>query len=120
MHMSDEDNAQMPPEIVFHFEKSPQHRVVHVDGAFGGPTPQGLFHLALYSERNPIPQSVTQELTKDGALGQETDRRQRDGVFREIEVSAIMTFQTLKSINEWTKMHLERIEAAQGSSGESS
>jgi hypothetical protein len=81
--------------VTFNIEKSPHHRVVHVDGAFGGPTPHGLFHIAFYNDRVPIPKSITHKVTAEGNLGEEVERVGREGVFREIEVSAVSCQLTL-------------------------
>ena len=41
-------------EIEFHFEKSSQFPVLHVDGAIGGISPGNqLIHMSVFSERNP-------------------------------------------------------------------
>lgn len=33
------------------YEKSPQFRVIHCDGGFGGPSPKQFFGMSLYAER---------------------------------------------------------------------
>jgi hypothetical protein len=55
-------------EIEFDFIKSNFFRVIHVDGAFGGLSPNGFVHMALYSERRAIPTKVVHKI-EGAALG---------------------------------------------------
>jgi hypothetical protein len=57
--------------IHFHYIKSQFVRTVHADGAIGGITPHADIIVNFYSERQPIPKMVTQELKSDMTLGQE-------------------------------------------------
>jgi hypothetical protein len=98
-------------EVVFHYEKAAHHRVIHVDGAFGGPSPNGNFHMALYSERLPLPKSLTHALLPDGTLGEETSRSSRPGVYREVEISALMSLDTLRSVHRWLENHIAQMDA---------
>ena len=52
-------NGHQEHEVAFDFIKSEYFRVIHADGALGGPTPQGLVHMAFYSERPPIPRRMS-------------------------------------------------------------
>ena len=45
----------LPEQLEFHYIKSNQFRVIHVDGGIGSITPKGFIHFALYSERLAIP-----------------------------------------------------------------
>lgn len=101
-----------PPSVRFHYLKSSQFRVVHVDGAHGGLTPRGQIQMALFNERQPIPQQTLERLTPDGRLGDEIkDKRiQKEGLIREVEVEAIMTLESAKSLVTWLQ---ERIDLLQ-------
>ena len=107
--MGDKDESDSKT-IDFDFEKATGFRVVHVDGVFGGPTPRrGLFQIAFYNERWPIPKKVTHVLVADGA-GRELQREGREAVFREVEFSAIMTEATARSLRDWLSRHLDKLE----------
>jgi len=99
-------------KIDFHYEKSNLFRVVHVDGAFGGPTPQGKILVSVYSERLPLPKLITQELKPDGSLGKEVDRISRGGIFREVEVALMMDRNVAESIRNWLGVKIGELDKA--------
>lgn len=101
----------MPEPMKFSMEKSQHHRVVHVDGVFGGPTPTGFVHMAVFSQRLPLPKATYHELQDDGRLGPEiTEKREsREGVFREVEVSLMMSASEALSIATWLKDKAEEV-----------
>lgn len=99
--------------ISFSFEKGNFFRVVHADGVFGGLTPRGDFHMAFFSERQPIPKQVTHVLTSDtgggnAKVGDEIRelRIARAGIFRELEVDVVMNRTTASSLLEWLAKQL--------------
>lgn len=105
-----------PKTISFHYVKSGQFRSIHVDGAIGGPLPQGGgLSMALFSERMPIPQRVETELLEDASLGKEVDRSGRTGVIRELEIVAILSIAAAARLHAWLGEKLSeegRIESA--------
>jgi hypothetical protein len=101
---SDAKNGQKhPKEIRFDYLKSSLFRVVHADGAFGGPTPRGGVHIAFWNERAPIPNQVVHLVTPDGKLGEEdrAKRVTRDAIIREVEVGVTMSLPAAKSFLAW-------------------
>ncbi|HVV17421.1 MAG TPA: hypothetical protein VHH90_09485 [Polyangia bacterium] len=81
--------------------KSAHFRVIHVDGAHGGLRPSGrTIHMALFSERNAIPQHEEYTVA-DGALGERIRRDGREAIVREVEVDAIMDLDTAKALRDW-------------------
>lgn len=96
-------DAAEPATLPFFYEKAHAFRVIHVDGAYGGVTPGGR-HLAmsLYSERRPIPQLQEFVVGTDGALEQPArTTRIKPGIFREVEVCAIMDLAVARSLYNW-------------------
>lgn len=91
-------------KLKFHYEKSKQFRVIHVDGAHGGLSASGRgIVMNLYSERKPIPKEET-FVSDDGAKTFHEDMSQRnqlEGLFREVEVSAIMDIEVAKVLAKW-------------------
>lgn len=98
--MSDVKDEAASSQIQFHMLKSSGHRVVYVDGVFGGVSPRGVIHMALFSERFPIPQTIVHEVV-GGKLGTEVERRGREGVVRDVEVSVIMRPDTAVAVARW-------------------
>jgi hypothetical protein len=96
--------------VRFHYIKSHQFRVVHVDGAIGGITPRGLLHIALYSERQPIPQIVEHDLSPEGRLSSEAATQEgRQGIVRDLDVDLIMTRETAIEIRDWLTNRLDEL-----------
>ena len=96
--------------VRFHYLKSSGYRVIHVDGAIGGPTPSGYIHMSMYSERNAIPIEQVQPINKDGSLGDPIETVKRDGVVRDMEIDAIMSIGTAKLIRDWLDSHIKLTE----------
>ena len=109
---STKDDAQdhpQPESVQIHFIKSNGFRVIHCDGAWGGPSPNGRFiHLSLFSERLPLPQQVSHEATPEQRLGPEIGRVTREGFVREIEIDAVMTFETAESLGNWLLKNVQQ------------
>jgi hypothetical protein len=89
-------------QIEFDFIKSNYFRVIKADGAFGGLTPSGSIHMALYSERQAIPTKVIHKL-EGGKLGPEIRERRegRQGIVREVEVDVILDPQQAVLLRDW-------------------
>ena len=106
-------------QIRFHYIKSNSYRVVHVDGAHGGVTPQGAIFASVYSERLPIPESIVHRITDDGRLGDEitSERRTKDGVVREVEVGLEMNLQTAERLHEWLAKRIETLKELEKDAG---
>lgn len=100
-----------PRSIRFHYIKSGFFRVMHVDGAIGGPTPRGQIHMALFSERNPIPLVVTQTVEADGTVKPEpSELVVRDGLVREVEADIVLNVDTARSLAKWLSDNADLIE----------
>lgn len=90
--------------VEFHFIKSKDFRVIHVDGATGTVTPNRYIQMALFNERVPIPQKSVLNLSsaiesKDKAT--EKISESKKGVIREVEIEAIMDLSTAEALHEW-------------------
>ena len=106
------DARVIPSEVQFHYIKSNQYRVIHADGAFGGITTRGQIHVDLFSERNPIPQTMLHRVHPDGRIGDEiaSGTVRKDGVVREVEVGATMDMATAKALIEWLQDKVDVLE----------
>ena len=101
---------EIPTSIDFHYIKSHSFRVVHGDGVWGGATPRGYIAMSFFSERSPIPKKLTHDISPQGTLGEETDRKVKSGVVREVEVEVIVDLTTAKSMISWLETHISTIE----------
>ena len=92
--------------VDIHYEKNPQYRTIHTDGAIGGVSPIGMINLAFYSTRHAIPKSINQKLNPDGSMSQEPTTISEDsksGVIREIEFGVYMNKQTAQDLYNYLK-----------------
>lgn len=97
-------------EINFDYIKSNYFRVIHVNGAHGGFGPkENMIQMALFSERNAIPKKETYAIDK-GKLAGLKKSEGRDAVVREVEVEAIMDFDTAIALRDWLINKIEVIE----------
>jgi hypothetical protein len=101
------------PEIKFYYQKSTFHQEIKADGAVGGVAPTGdKIAMSVYTERNPIPQVVVQELSDEGILGAEIlDKREsKVGVVRSVQATIHMDVPQARAIYEWIGRQLQEIE----------
>lgn len=108
--MAEHDTNGQQTSIDFHYIKSNSFRVVHADGVYGGPTPRGYIVLNFYSERVPIPQKITQEITSAGQLGGEIDQMGKGGIVREVEVGVTIDVPHAKSLIQWLQEKVDVME----------
>jgi hypothetical protein len=94
---------KLPKEIEFDFIKSNLFRVIRADGAFGGLAPNGVVHMALYSERQPIPTKVVHTVISNTQLGPEIQekRQGRKAIVREVEVDVTMDVGQAIVLRDW-------------------
>lgn len=79
--------------------------MIHGDGVWGGPTPQGNIAIGFFSERNTTPRTVDYAVS-DGALGEEIERDFDPGFLREIESTVVVSPATAYFIARWLKEQL--------------
>lgn len=101
---------QKKTTIKFHYLKSSLCRDIHASGFFGGiNTGSGEVHLSVYSERPPIPKTITMNVSDDGSLGDElVDLREgRDGVVRIVQDTLYLDLPTALSLHQWLSERIE-------------
>lgn len=84
-------NNSPPSQIKIFYEKSPQYRTIHADGVWAGLSPQGGVQLAFFSDVRPTPDYTLHDLTPQGAIGNQVDKIEKDGIVRETEMMAILS-----------------------------
>jgi hypothetical protein len=114
-----DNSSESPTSIQLHYIKSNFFRVIHLDGTFGGVSPRGNIHMAIFNDRQPIPRMIEHEITSDGRLGEELSRDIRSGIVREVEADVIMDLNAARSLREWLTGKItdleERLQAEQSS-----
>ena len=96
-----DSNKSSPSSVTFHYSKSSYFRVIHADGIIGCVTPRALIHCAIFSERQAIPQTITQEVSPEGIIGEVTGHTGKEGIVRELEADVLMNLDTAKALHKW-------------------
>lgn len=92
----------LPDEISIDYRRTNQYRVVQVDGAHGGFTPNGTFQTYLYSQNNPLPSESTRKVIDENTLRAEEHHFDSDARFvREVEASLKMSPKAAVQIFQW-------------------
>ncbi|MBN1276886.1 MAG: hypothetical protein JXA35_05285 [Deltaproteobacteria bacterium] len=91
--------------FVFKYVYSDGLKDCYVNGAWGGVTPRKEIHMHLYSERHPIPKSVTHRIDKDGSPENTGEIFVGGDVVRLIQASVVMNVDTAVALRDFlTKM----------------
>ena len=96
--------------VTFEFTQSQHHRVIHVDGAWGGITAQGLIAMDFFSEYKSPPDSIRFQF-EVGKPATELARVGGDAFIREREVTAILNLQTATAIRDWLNQKIGELDA---------
>ena len=101
-------NGGVSPRVNFDYIKSQHFRVIHMDGAIGGLTPNGHIHMSLYSERPAIPRRIVHSL-EGNRLGDEiqSERITRDAIVREMDVDVQMTINAAIALRDWLDRQIQ-------------
>jgi len=103
--------SQSNKEIEFHYLKTNNYRSYHVDGVFGGITPNGNIYMELFLERGPTPRSVLHEFNSDGSLGKELSRQGKTGLIREVEAGVVLNPATAEAIRSWLAQKIQLLQS---------
>ena len=89
-------------------------QIVHVDGAWGGLTTQGLVNMGLYSESQAHPDRTVYKYPDD-LPGKLTELSRIGGgyVVRQIQVQAFISIPVAKAIADWLLQKVEEAERIQ-------
>lgn len=88
--------------IDIHYLKTNNYRTYHVDGIFGGLTPDSKkLYIELFVQRSATPRKIEHEVIH-GLVGKETGKREgKEGLIREIESGIIMDMDVAKVLRDW-------------------
>lgn len=101
--------------IDIYYKKARNHRTIQADGAWAGITPQLEVQVAFFKDLRPMPDFVTHLITPGEGLGAEVSRVEQKGMVREVEVTMVMSADTLESVIKLMQQsleHLKNIKAA--------
>jgi len=96
----------LPSSVKFHYIKGHLFRIIHVDGAIGGITPQRQIFVSLFSERAALPTLIEYDLSPEGVLGPEKRREGKEGLVREMDVGVVLSIEGAQQLAEFLQKQL--------------
>ena len=103
-------NPEMKFKYIFTYDYNP----VYVNGAHGGVSPRGDLVVNFYLERQPLPNSVSHEITAAGTIGPETVTDPSDlsrSLVRHVTNGVVLNYQTAHDLHYWLGEKLKEMEA---------
>ena len=101
------------PEVTFKYVFNYGYNPTYVNGAQGGFSPRGEMVINFYLERQPLPDSITHEITSEGAIGRETGVEPADltsSLVRFIDTGVVMSYDNAKIFHSWMGEKLREVE----------
>ena len=92
--------ADKKNQIRLNYVKTSNYRTYHVDGIYGGLTPQGKLYIEPFVERQVTPQSVIHEI-ENFKFGKSLDSEGKEGIIREIECGLILDINIAVVMRGW-------------------
>ena len=92
------------PEMTFKYIFTYDYNPVYVNGAHGGISPRGELVMNFYLERQPLPNSISHEITPAGGIGPETDVEPSDlgrSLVRQVINGVVLNYQTARELHYW-------------------
>jgi hypothetical protein len=100
----------IPKSVELHYIKTGSYRSYHVDGVFGGVTPNRKLYIEFFIQRQVTPKVVEHKVNDDGTVGEEIRRESKKGLVREIEAGIVMDIEIAKSLKEWLDEKIKKVE----------
>jgi hypothetical protein len=105
--------SQKKPEIKFKYVFNYGYNPSYVNGAQGGFSPRGEMVINFYLERQPLPESISHEITPEGAIGRETSAEPKDlsqSMVRFIDTGVVMSYENARVFHVWMGEKLREVE----------
>ncbi len=102
--------GQKQSKVTFRYVYPADLRDLYINGAYGGVSPRHEIHAHFYSERTPIPKTVTHELTEAMTLGKEESKEIGGDLVRLIQTSIVMDLETAVRIRKWLDDKIQFLE----------
>ena len=85
-------------------------RDYYINGAHGGVTARNEISMHLFSERQPIPLSLTHTINKNNTLSKDKKQKYGADVIRLVQSSVVMDVSTAKAIRDWLDNKIQFID----------
>lgn len=101
-------------EMTFKYIFTYDYNPVYVNGAHGGVSPRGELVINFYLERQPLPNSISHEITPQGAIGSETGVEPSDlgrSLVRQVINGVVVNHQTARELHFWLGEKIKEMDA---------
>ena len=101
------------PELTFKYVFNYGYNPSYVNGAQGGFSPRGEMVINFYLERQPLPDSITHEITPEGAIGREIGVEPKNlasSMVRFIDTGVVMSYENARVFHAWMGDKLRELE----------
>ena len=101
------------PEITFKYIFNYGYNPNYVNGAQGGFSPRGEMVIHFYLERQPLPESISHEITPEGAIGREISVEPEGltgSMVRFIDTGVVMSYENARVFHSWLGDKLREME----------
>jgi len=101
------------PGITFKYIFNYGYNPSYVNGAQGGFSPRGEMVIHFYLERQPLPESISHEITPEGAIGREIGVEPEDlsgSMVRFIDTGVVMSYENARIFHAWLGDKLREVE----------
>ncbi len=106
-------------QLVVHYIKNSDHRVISVSGMMVQLTPTGKMSLTPYSERCPIPQIVPLIIDGNNRATDDMDNATtKQGIVRQIDITMLIDMETVENIIDTVGKFLENFKRIKSQMGE--
>ncbi len=92
-----------PKKVRYVISKSRDYRLIAANGVWGGVTPRGDFLLNFIIDSNQHPESIVQEISPEGKLGDQIERHPKEKqdeklLSRELQIGVVLSPRNAESI----------------------
>ena len=101
------------PEVTFKYIFNYGYNPTYVNGAQGGFSPRGEMVIHFYLERQPLPESISHEITPEGAIGREIAVEPEglsNSMVRFIDTGVAMSYENARVFHAWLGDKLREME----------
>jgi len=104
---------KLPTQLTFKYIFDDHYNPTFANGVYGGVTPSGELVVNFYLERHALPDRVTHQLTPDGTLGDEIERKPDDhpeSLVRFVSSGVVLTLDGARAVHAWLQEQIQRAE----------
>jgi hypothetical protein len=112
--MKNEKNQLKGETVSFKYIFPSDLKELHVTGAFGGVSPDGMIRMAFYSERSAIPNVEKRPVNADKTLGDQKEEEKKYEYVRIVQASLVFNDKVAASFINWLDGRIKDLEQLRG------